>query len=68
MNPPADWGKLLARLQSVAERNSGKGLTIMNVKIILVNGELKGWCEPGVTSFEPGGAKQELLEHLTDAG
>jgi len=56
------WPKLLLRLQTSAYDGArSKGLAILSVRLILVNGELRYWCEPQIIGVEPGAAKEELL-------
>jgi hypothetical protein len=66
---PQLWPKLLLRLQTISYDSArSKGLAVLSVKLILVNGELRAWAEPCVTGIEPGAAKEELLALIVAEG
>lgn len=48
------WGNLLKRLQSEIYRECrGHGLAILSVKLMIRDGDLRGWTQPIVTYTEP---------------
>jgi hypothetical protein len=62
MLEPCNWADLIARLKQAGMRN---GLTLMQVQLIVLNGELVGWTRPVETRIEPsnqGGAILKLME------
>jgi len=64
-----NWDKLLLRLKSCAYRECrGHGLAVVSVKLVLRDGELRGWTKPVPTYTEPEGRGGLELEGdlLTD--
>jgi len=59
-----NWENLEKRLKGVAEQQAQKGLVIVSVRLMIVNGQLRGWRTPVVQAFEPKGRADILLDHL----
>ena len=50
-----NWDKLLLRLKTCAYKECrGHGLAVVSVKLVLRDGELRGWTRPVPTYTEPG--------------
>ena len=71
-----NWGKLLLRLQACAYRECrGHALSVVNIKLLVCDGDLIRWTKPNVTHTEPAGGNggnvpdelltDEILETLT---
>ena len=64
-----NWDKLLLRLKTCAYKECrGHGLAVVSVKLVLRDGELRGWTRPVPTYTEPEGRGGFELEGglLTD--
>lgn len=53
------WGELVATMQKVAGTN--KGLATMDVKILLVQGEVVGWSTMDMTKYSPVDLAQNVM-------
>lgn len=65
MTTAHDWDNLSKRLQKAAQDAKFKGLSVVTVRIIVVDGQLRAWSEPSITSYEPKGDKDDLTVLLT---
>jgi len=65
MKAVESWNSLLLRLQQVAGTGCQyKGVSVMEIKLVLVGGELKSWGTPQLSHFEPRGDCDDLLQAL----
>lgn len=64
-NESGDWERLLARLRQTCNQHRERGLVIVRCNLVIVNGELKCWETPVVTTFEPHRAGGEVVDYLT---
>lgn len=65
MNQPSRWGALIQSLQeALYERLRGKGVGILHVTLIVVDGELVCWSDPRMTSLGPYSSTRELADCL----
>ena len=65
-NESGDWERLLARLRQTCNAQRERGLVIVKCNLVIVEGELRGWATPAVTTFEPHRAGNTLADCLTD--
>lgn len=62
------WDKFTLRAKSYAYQNlRGRGMAIMDLRLVFVNGELVNWAEPTAKCFEPGAECTALLNALQGA-
>jgi len=60
-----NWESLMLRMQQIAQTGGKyKGVSVMEVKLVLVGGELKSWGTPQLSHFEPRGDCDDLLNAL----
>lgn len=66
-NTPSRWNALELSLQEVIyERLRGKGVGVVHVTLIVVDGALSCWSEPRTQTFGPFSATKELADCLAD--
>jgi len=50
---PGRWKYLFRRLSQLAERNAGHGVSVVSLRLVLVDGELRHWGKPFCRAWEP---------------
>ena len=59
MNRDTDWNNLLLRIKSVAyDASRGRGYGVVNVRLVVRDGELVAWSPPQCTTLEPASTKR----------
>lgn len=61
-----DWDRLVSRLRKTCNDHRNRGMVVVKCNLVVVEGELRAWALPTVTTFEPYNAMHTVLDHLID--